>query len=124
MSDAGTAADASQASPWMARRGHANGVEGLSGRVRLKIEGREIGVLQVSDGEVEIVQGADASATMDFDCPTTLLQVLGGDLHPMVASLQQRSRIEDGDPAFVTRLFFGLLAGSPWTGLGGSRPHP
>jgi hypothetical protein len=99
-------------------------VEDISGRLRLKIGGREAGVLHMSDGEVEIVQGSEASATIDFDCLETALQVLGGDLHWMVAALQQRARMEDGDPAFVTRALFGLLAGSPWTGLGGSRAHP
>jgi hypothetical protein len=123
MSDAPTAAVLSQAT-WPTRRGHANGVEDLSGRVRLKIGGREVGVLHVSDGEVEIVQGGEAAATVDFDSVETLLQVLGGDLHFMVATLQERARTEDGDPAFVTRIFFGLVAGSPWTGLGGSRAHP
>jgi hypothetical protein len=121
MSDAATASPAVE---WTARRGHANGADGVSGRVSLKVDGREVGVLHLDDGEVEIVQGGEASATVGFDCLETLLQVLGGDLHWMVATLQQRARLEDGDPAFVTRAFFGLLAGSPWKGLGGSRPHP
>jgi hypothetical protein len=46
----------------------------------------------------------------------TLIQLLGGELHPMVARLQQCAVIE-GDSRIALRILLALQAGSPWTGL-------
>jgi len=102
---------------WPSRRGHAAGVEGLSGQIRLNIGDTIIGCLKVSpDGTVEIVPDGEAQAFLIADTPQTLVGLLGGEKHPIVARLQGRISTE-GDVSLVIRTFFGLQAGSPWSGL-------
>jgi hypothetical protein len=101
---------------WRARRGPAKGLSGLAGRIRLEAAGAPVGVLQVADGAAGIGPDGEAAATLRADALQTLVQLLGGELHPIVARLQNRVRLE-GDVALVLRVFLGLQAGSPWSGL-------
>jgi hypothetical protein len=104
-------------SDWPSRRGQAVGVAGLSGRIRLTAGDTVIGRLKVSpSGTVEILPDGDADATLIADTPQTIVGLLGGEKHPVVARLQGRISTT-GDTAFVIRTFLGLQAGSPWSGL-------
>jgi hypothetical protein len=102
---------------WPSRRGRAAGVKGLSGRIRLNIGDTNIGCLKVSpDGTVEILPDGEAEAFVTADTPQTLIGMLGGEKHPIVARLQGRVST-GGDISFAIQTFFGLQAGSPWSGL-------
>lgn len=101
---------------WRQSRGRAPGLMDLMGDLKLSVEGRSDGVLHVEHGLVSVAPDGDASALLAVDSHDTLLRVLGGELHPFVANLQGRLRIE-GDRAFALRVLLGLRAGSPWSGL-------
>lgn len=112
----GAPVTSTESTKWASLRGHAPGLEDISGRLRLQVAGGDAGVLKVESGAVEILPEGDASALMAVDSQATLLSVLGGDTHPFVAFLQGRLRLE-GDRALALRIGFGLRAGSPWSGL-------
>jgi hypothetical protein len=101
---------------WASRRGPAAGVADLRARIRLAAAGSTVGVLKVEDGGVEIVPDSDAVATVTADTLETLVGLLGGEVQPVVARLQGRV-LPEGDVGLVIRVFFGLRAGSPWSGL-------
>jgi hypothetical protein len=107
---------------WASRRGAAAGVGGLNARIRLGVGGATVGVLKIADGDAEIVPDGEAAATVTTDTLTTLVGLLGGDMQPIVARLQGRV-LPEGDIGLVIRVFFGLQAGSPWSGLAPS-PRP
>ena len=100
----------------IAKSGQAAGLEDITGQLRLEVAGAPVAVLKVADGAVEIAPGGDAAALLAVDTQATLLGVLSGKLHPFVAFLQGRLRIE-GDRALALRILFGLQAPSPWSGL-------
>lgn len=101
---------------WTTRRGPANGLWDLNARVRLRAAGADVGVLKVAAGAAEIGPDGEADATLDADTLQTLVGLLGGEVHPIVARLQNRVRVE-GDVARTVCVFLGLQAGSPWSGL-------
>jgi hypothetical protein len=72
--------------------------------------------LRIASGAAEIDPDGEADATLDADTLQTLVGLLGGEVHPIVARLQNRVRVE-GDVALIVRVFLGLQAGSPWSGL-------
>ncbi len=102
----------------MRKRGRAEGLEGLSGRLRLQAGGAPVGVLKVEDGGVAIDPDGEASTLLMADTEPTLVRLLSGELQVIVACLQGRARVE-GDIGLVIRIFFGLRAASPWR-TGGS----
>jgi hypothetical protein len=105
------------AQDWPSRHGQAIGIEGLSGRIRLNIGDTTIGRLTVApNGSVEIQPDGEAEASVTADTPQTLVGLLGGERHPVVARLQGRISI-GGDVGLFIRAFLGLQAGSPWSGL-------
>lgn len=101
---------------WTSRSGPATGVSGLFGGVRLRYGETLVGVLKVADGRVAIGPEGNADVTLTTDTVETLVGLLGGEVHPIVARLQNRVAV-DGDTAFAIRVFLGLRAGSPWRGL-------
>jgi|WetSurMetagenome_2_1015567.scaffolds.fasta_scaffold331740_2 putative sterol carrier protein len=101
---------------WTERKGQAAGLTDLAGDMRLEVADRPVGVLHVDHGQVAIEASGDASALLAVDSEATLKGVLGGEVHPFVANLQGRLRIE-GDRPLALRIVFGLQAGSPWSGL-------
>jgi hypothetical protein len=110
-------ADTEVAPDWPSRSGRAAGVEGLSGRIRLNVGDTIVGRLNVaSNGAVEILPDGEAEASLIADTPQTLVGLLGGEKHPVVARLQGQISTS-GDTAFAIRTFLGLQAGSPWSGL-------
>ena len=103
-------------SDWTQRRGPGSGLKGLAGHIRLEVGDTDVGVLNVAGGAAEITPNGSADATIHADTLPTLVGLLGGEVQPIVARLQNRVRVE-GDVGLVIRIFFGLRAGSPWTGL-------
>ena len=101
---------------WPTKSGPAPGVEGLAGKLRLMIADAPVGLLAVERGVVEICPDCEAPAVVRVEDQATLIQLLGGELHPMVARLQQCLVIE-GDSRLALRILLALQAGSPWTGL-------
>jgi hypothetical protein len=101
---------------WISRRGPGSGLLELKARIRLRAAGADVGVLKVGDGAAEIGPDGQADATLDADTPQTLVGLLGGEVHPIVARLQNRVRVE-GDIAQTVCVFLGLRAGSPWSGI-------
>jgi len=112
---AGSARIESEPVPWTSKRGQAAGLEDISGQLRLQIADAPVGVLKVEYGAVEIAREGDAPALLVVDSLPTLLGVLGGEMHPFVAFLQGRLRIE-GNRALALQILFGLQADSPWSG--------
>jgi hypothetical protein len=103
-------------SDWISRSGPASGIPDLTARIRLRVADADIGVLKVAHGAAEISPDGDADATLGADTLQTLVGLLGGEVRPIVARLQNRVRVE-GDVAQTVCVFLGLQAGSPWSGL-------
>ena len=106
--------DPSVTMEWTKRRGRAPGIAHQEGRVRLMIGDAPVGVLKVERGTVEILADGDASAVVRAIDEASLVQLLGGDLHPVVARLQQRA-VAEGDIGLALRILLGLRSGSPWS---------
>jgi len=107
-------------SDWASRRGPGIGLSGLAGRIRLQVAGTDAGVLKVANSEAEIGPDGEADATLNADTLPTLVALLAGEVHPVVARLQNRVST-NGDIALVVQVFLGLQADSPWSGLRAGR---
>jgi hypothetical protein len=101
---------------WSEVRGKAPGLEGLSGKVRLHVAQTSAGVMHVDSGEVWILQQGDTETIVAFDSHELMLQLLRGEISPIVAHLQGRLRFQ-GDGALALKVLLGLQAGSPWSDL-------
>ena len=104
--------------PWLSRKGHAPGLEGVTGKLELQVAHVTVGVLRVENGFVEFIYSPapHATASASIDSQETLERLLTGRLHPIVARLQGRLTVA-GDAAFAIRVLLGLLAGSPWSSI-------
>jgi putative sterol carrier protein len=99
---------------WKAVRGRAPGLAGLSCGLELYVANACAGSLLIEEsGEVRIVDECKASGLIAADSQDTLIELLRGDLPPIVAHLQGRLRFE-GDADLALRVLFGLQEGSPW----------
>jgi hypothetical protein len=102
---------------WTSVCGHAPGLAGLSCGVEVHVASALAGVMLVEEsGEVRIVDTGDAAALIALDCHETLVDLLRGELPPIVAHLQGRLKFE-GDADLALRVLFGLQEGSPWARL-------
>lgn len=101
---------------WRSVCGRAPGLAGLSCRVALYVSGAPAGVMLIEEGgEVRIdEERGEASALIALESQETLLDLLRGDLPPIVAHLQGRLRFE-GDADLALRVLFGLGDASPWS---------
>ena len=100
--------------PWTTVHGPAPGLVGISGRIRLQIGDTPVGLLQVDEsGEVSIVTEGAAAAVAKLDNEQTLLELLAGELPPIVAILRGRLFVT-GDGLLTLKVLFGMEAGSPW----------
>jgi putative sterol carrier protein len=89
-------------------------LEGISGRMRLQVGGKSMGVLAIDDGHLSLTDD-DKPADVTVTCATRadLVKLLRGELNPVVASLRGIIR-HRGDSAFGARVILGLRAGSPF----------
>lgn len=99
---------------WSARRGRAAGLNGVSGRMELRIVDQPVGILDIEDGLAIVASEGQAPAAAICDDEPVLTALLSGELHPIVAYLQGRLRIS-GDSALALRILLGLQADSPWS---------
>jgi hypothetical protein len=104
---------AEKPSDWTAKKGPAEGLHGLWGKLRLVAASGTVGVLTIEDGEVHIEPRSEASTVLSTDSVATMVALLSGELHPVVARLQGRAWME-GDASMGLRILLGLRAGSPW----------
>jgi len=108
-SDVGTAAPAIGG-------GHAPGLAGVRGRLRIDVGGKTFGVIEVDDARVELKNdGAPTDAVLTVDSPEDVKQILSGVANPVVLALQGRSKIQ-GNLVFAVKVVLGLRAGSPFAG--------
>jgi hypothetical protein len=116
--DMGTTHEKSEAPSYGIRetRGHAPGLEGITGRLRIELGGKLFGVLAVNDGEVDFVLGDGEAGTVVYvRSRADLVDFLQGELNPVVALLQGRLSVE-GDQELASRIILGLQEGSPFHG--------
>jgi predicted lipid carrier protein YhbT len=84
------------------------GLLGVTGRVRVDIGDRLLGVLEVEDGNVILRPGArDADAVVIVTDPNDFKGLVSGHLNPVVAALQGRLTVE-GDTEMAIRVILGL----------------
>jgi hypothetical protein len=108
--------------PWAAIRGKSPGLAGLCGCMELNVANAPAGLMLVEEsGEVWIADNGEACALIATDTHDTLVELLRGDLPPIVAHLQGRLRFE-GDAALALRVLFGLQEESPWAAQSSGRP--
>jgi hypothetical protein len=107
---------------WRNVRGRAPGLEGLSGRIVLKVGDKPVGALETdSDGATSVVADTSgATATITVNSEDTLTGLLRGQLSPIVMELRGRTRIA-GDVRFALQVLYGVQAGSPWAATAESR---
>jgi putative sterol carrier protein len=90
--------------------------------MELYVASAPAGVMLVEEsGEVWIGKDGKALALIATDTDDTLLELLRGELPPVVAHLQGRLRFE-GDAALALRVLFGLQENSPWAAVVSGRP--
>lgn len=113
---ANTATELAVPADWTSRSGPASGLVDLTARIRLQVGEEPVGVLKIAGGAVAIGPDGEAAGSVSADTLQTLVGLLGGEVHPIVARLQNRVLV-DGDVPLILRVFLGLQAGSPWSGL-------
>jgi putative sterol carrier protein len=87
---------------------------GISGRMRLSIGGKSVGVLIVDDGHLTLTDDErPVDVTVNCATRTDLIKLLRGELNPVVAALRGMVR-QRGDRAFGLKVALGLRAGSPF----------
>lgn len=100
-----------------ARQGNrlnAPGLAGLKGRLLLEVAEKPVASLRADEGYVELARDtAPAEAAAEFNDGQTLVDVLSGELNPVVAALQGRMHI-DGDLVFATKAILGLQVDKPF----------
>ena len=107
---------------WASIRGTSPGRAGLCGCMELHVASSPAGLMLVEEtGEIWIGENGVACALIATDSHDTLIELLRGDLPPIVAHLQGRLRFE-GDAALALRVLFGLQEESPWAAQSSGRP--
>jgi hypothetical protein len=94
---------------WRNVRGRVRGLEGLSGRIVLKVGDKPVGALEIDSGGATTVVAdtSGAAATITVNCEDTLNGLLRGHLSPIVMELRGRTRIA-GDARFALQVLYGL----------------
>jgi putative sterol carrier protein len=83
-------------------------LSGVTGRLRIDIGDRILGVLEVEDGDVILRPGArDADAVVTVVDADDFKTLVSGQLNPVVAALQGRLTVE-GDTELAIRVVLGL----------------
>jgi len=88
---------------------------GISGRLRLNVGGKPLGVLVVDDGHLSLANddGQPVDVTVECASRENLVTLLRGEINPVVAALRGFVR-QRGDRAFGLKVVLGLRAGSPF----------
>lgn len=87
---------------------------GISGRMRLAIGNKSVGVLVIDDGHLTLTDDeSPVDVTVTCATRTDLIKLLRGELNIVVAALRGIVR-QRGDRAFGAKVALGLRAGSPF----------
>lgn len=91
------------------------GLDGVEGRVVLRVAGDALYAVDVSGDTATLTTGAGGPARVmvSFDSRETLEEVLEGRLHPIVAALQGRATMDEGDRRFGLGLLLALRVSAP-----------
>jgi len=86
----------------------------VSGRIRLSVGDKTLGVLVVDDGHLALTDDED-SVDVTVICATRedLIKLLRGEMNVVVAALRGLVR-QEGDRALGAKVMLGLRAGSPF----------
>jgi putative sterol carrier protein len=89
-------------------------LSGISGRMRLAVGGKSLGVLVIDDGHLTLTDDEQpADVTANCATRTDLIKLLRGEINPVVAALRGIVR-QRGDRALGVKIVLGLRAGSPF----------
>jgi putative sterol carrier protein len=89
-------------------------LSGVSGRMRLMVGDRALGVLVVDDGHLSMVDDAGAvDVTVTCTSREHLARLMRGEVNPVVAALRGELR-QRGNREFGAKVILGLRAGSPF----------
>lgn len=87
---------------------------GISGRVRLSVGDKTLGVLVVDDGHLALTDDEDhIDVTVTCATREDLIKLLRGEMNIVVATLRGLVR-QEGDRALGAKVMLGLRAGSPF----------
>jgi putative sterol carrier protein len=89
-------------------------LSGVSGRMRLMVEDKALGVLIVDDGHLSLTDD-DGAVDVTITCTTrdVLVKLLRGEVNPVVAALRGEVR-QRGNRELGAKVILGLRAGSPF----------
>ena len=87
---------------------------GVSGRMRLAVGGKSVGVLSIDDGHLRLTED-DSPVDITVNCATRadLIKLLRGEINPIVSALRGIIRLR-GDRTLAVKVILGLRAGSPF----------
>jgi len=106
-------------------RRSAPGLAGVEGLLLLELEGNPLATLRIDNGHAQLARdtrtadAAAADAVADFSEEQALIEVLSGELNPVVAILQGRMHVS-GNHIFATKTVLGLQVDKPF---GSSKPE-
>jgi hypothetical protein len=92
------------------------GLDGSAGRLLLKVGEAPVYAVDVTGDLATLtpaVAGAAARVAATFDDRATLEAIVEGRLHPIVAALQSRYVLDDGDRRFALSVLLALRASAP-----------
>jgi len=87
---------------------------GVSGRIRLSVGDKALGVLVVDDGHLALTDDEEhVDVTVTCATREDLIKLLRGEMNVIVAALRGLVR-QEGDRALGAKVMLGLRAGSPF----------
>jgi hypothetical protein len=91
------------------------GLESDEGRAVFKVGGEAVYAVDVRRGTATLGTEASGPArvAVDFDSPETLEGIIEGRLHPIVAALQSRYPVIEGDRRFGLIILLAVRASAP-----------
>jgi hypothetical protein len=91
------------------------GLEGDEGVAVFKVGGKPVFAVDVDHGTATLTTAAEGPARVvaDFESQETLDGIIDGRLHPIVAALQNRLTVPEGDRRFGLNVLLALRAAAP-----------
>lgn len=91
------------------------GLENDEGVAVFKVGGKPVYAVDVDHGTATLTTAAEGPARVvaDFDSQETLKEMIDGRLHPIVAALQNRLTVSEGDRRFGLNVLLALRAAAP-----------
>jgi len=107
--------DSQQAAGHQWHGGHAPGLAGVYGRLRITVAGKPFATLAVEGTYVVLLPDTSGPADATLLCADVeiMRKLLKGELNPYIASMRRQARLA-GDRGFGTRVLLGLQVESPF----------